>query len=138
MSLGVCAVLSVFEVSAEHTKSEPQVRARLYVMEMLEEYAGKLDAYVSSEAPFDQDRVRTVAAEIGELARRIPLLFPDHVPSELPKIADDFEGFTAMSLELADLADEASAAIKSLDEAKALNLGVQGYCQLCHDRYLTN
>lgn len=138
MALGVCAVFSGFSAFASHLKSEPQVRARLYVMEMLKEYADKLDASVSSEGPFDEDSVRTVAGEIGELARRIPLLFPDHVPSELPKIADDFDGFRSMSLELAELADEASAAIKSLDEAKALNQRVQGFCQQCHDTYLMN
>ena len=138
MAFGVCAVFLGFSAFANDWKSEPKARASLYLMDMLDEYAGRLDASVSNDAQFDQDAARTAAAEIGELARRILLLFPDHGPSDLPKIVDDFEGFRAMSLELADLADEASTAIKSLDEAKALNLGVQGYCQLCHDTYLMN
>jgi cytochrome c556 len=98
MTLGVCAVFLGFAAFANDWKSESKVRARLYLMDMLDEYADQLDATVSNDAQFDQDAARTAAAEIGELARRIPLLFPDYGPSDLPKIVDDFDGFETMSL----------------------------------------
>ncbi|WP_413717160.1 cytochrome c [Silicimonas sp. MF1-12-2] len=141
MFAGVCAVLAAFSVMANDVATDPQVRARIYVMKMLGEQAGKLDVVVASEASYDPGVARTVVAEIGELARQVPLLFKDektdHHSRASAEIWEYFEDFSRISIGLADMADEASTGLATLQDATDLSERVQSYCEACHDRFVT-
>jgi cytochrome c556 len=98
---------------------------------------------VKGEKPYDQAAVDAALAELEDVGKRFPALFPDSIKGLKPKgdyyasekVWTDRAGFEGHAASFAKKVGEAKAKIKDLDSLKAAFPAVNDECKGCHETY---
>jgi cytochrome c556 len=136
--LGFAAIVATPALALAHSGATGIVKKRMETMKDVGAVMKELGAMVKGDASFDASTVARRADDLKTHAAGMPALFPEgsiHGPSEaLPKIWEDFEGFSRIASDL----ESAATALSSVNEATALPaaLGAAGKtCKTCHSDY---
>ena len=105
--------------------------------------AGALAAMVKGEKPYDQATVNAALAELEDVAKRFPALFPNSIKGlkpegdyhASPKVWTNRADFEAHAASFAKAVGEAKGKIKDLDSLKATYPNVNKQCMGCHETY---
>lgn len=93
--------------------------------------------------PYNQPAVDAALAELEDVAKRFPSLFPDSIKGLKPngdyhastKVWTDRADFEAHAASFAKAIGEARPKIKDLDSLKATFSAINDQCLGCHERY---
>ena len=117
----------------------PAVMARMNGMTNIAAEVKVLGDMAKGLAPFDQAAARAAAASIARHAAETSKLFQpreDDPKSEaLPVIWENFDDFTAKSLELETIALGLSTSIDSTDDLRPALQQLGANCSACHEIY---
>ena len=100
-------------------------------------------AMVKGEKPYDQAAVDGALAELEDVAKRFPKLFPDSIKGLKPngdyyassKVWTDRKGFEAHAASFAKAIGAAKGKIKDHDTLKATFPGINDECKGCHETF---
>jgi cytochrome c556 len=98
---------------------------------------------VKGKQSYDQAAVNAALAELEDVAKRFPVLFPDSIKGLKPKgdyyasekVWTDRKGFESHAASFAKVVGEAKGKIKDLDSLKATFPGINDECKGCHETY---
>ncbi len=98
---------------------------------------------VKGKQPYEQAAVNTALAELEDVGKRFPVLFPDSIKGLKPKgdyyasekVWTDRKGFESHAASFAKAVGEAKGKIKDLDTLKATFPGISDECKGCHETY---
>jgi len=98
---------------------------------------------VKGKKPYDQAAVDSAIAELEDVAKRFPALFPESIKGLRPK--GDYHAsekvwaqrpeFEASAAKFAQTVGEAKGTIKDLDSLKATFPGLNNMCLNCHETF---
>lgn len=136
--LGFAAIVATPTLVLAHSGATGVVKKRMETMKDVGAVMKELGAMVKGDASFDASTVARRAADLKTHAAGMPALFPEdsiHGPSEaLPKIWEDFEGFSEIASDLESAAVELSSVTDVTTLPRAL--GAAGKtCKACHSDY---
>ncbi len=134
-TLALAVLLAVPVAAQAHSGATGIVKKRMEVMKDVGAVMKELGAMVRREAGFDADRVARRAGDLKDHAASMPSLFPAgsiHGPSEaLPRICEDFEGFSKIASDL----DSAATVLASVTDATALPAALGAAGKTCKARH---
>ena len=117
----------------------PAVLERMNGMSAIAERVEVIGQMAKGITEFDQSAARSAAAEIARHASEAPDLFEareDDPKSEaLPEIWENFDDFTAKSLELETIATELSVSIATPEDLPTALRKLGTNCKSCHQIY---
>lgn len=136
--LVLAVVLTAPALTLAHTGATGIVKKRMEVMKDVGAVMKELGAMVKGDVTFDASKVSRRAGDLKAHAASMPALFPEgsiHGPSEaLPRIWEDFEGFSGIASDL----ESAATALSLVTDATTLPaaLGAAGKtCKACHSDF---
>jgi cytochrome c556 len=135
LCLGLCAATAF----AHENVKNPLVLERMESMSAIADGVEALGDMAKGVRPFDQSEARAAAARIAKHASETPQLFKQ--PADDPKsearreIWENFEDFTAKSVELADLAMDLSVSLASRKDLRTAMRDLGANCKSCHEIY---
>ncbi|MGB8399297.1 c-type cytochrome [Bradyrhizobium sp.] len=102
-----------------------------------------ISAMIKGEKPYDQATVNASLAELEDVAKRFPTLFPDSIKGlkpdgdyyASPKVWTERADFEARAAGFAKAVGEAKGKIKDLDSLKATYPNVNKQCMGCHETF---
>jgi cytochrome c556 len=105
--------------------------------------AVSLSDMVKGKQPYDQAAVDAALAELGDVAKRFPALFPDSIKGLKPKgdyyasskVWTDRKSFEGHAASFAKAVGEAKGKIKDLDTLKATFPAINDECKGCHETF---
>lgn len=139
---GLFLVATLFAATASLAHQgvqNPLVLARMNGMSAIAENVKVLGAMAKGTTAFDQETARDAAEAIARHAAEMPGLFetPEEDPRSeaLPAIWDEFEDFTAKSLELEAIALDLEDTISTADDLRPALQRLGANCKSCHSVY---
>jgi cytochrome c556 len=102
-----------------------------------------LSDMTKGKKPYDQPAVDAALAELEDVAKRFPSLFPDSIKGLKPKgeyyastkVWTDRADFEAHAASFAKAIGEARSKIKNLNSLKATFSAINDQCLGCHEKY---
>lgn len=117
----------------------PAVLERMNGMSAIAKGVEVIGQMAKGATAFDQLAARSAAAEIARHASEAPALFKaredDPKSESLPAIWEDFDDFTAKSLELETIATELSVSITTPEDLRTALRDLGNNCKSCHEIY---
>ncbi|MDF1619115.1 c-type cytochrome [Pseudothioclava nitratireducens] len=135
LAVGLVCVAGV--AAAKEGVTNPVVKERMDVMQVIRANTGALGDMASGKAAFDGAKAAEAAAAIAGAAATIPTVFEpqetDPVSEAKPAIWENFSDFTTKADALTTAAQSLDTG--SLDALKAGMGAVGGACKACHTDY---
>jgi cytochrome c556 len=102
-----------------------------------------LSDMAKGKQPYDQAAVNAALAELEDVAKRFPALFPDSIKGLKPKgdyyasskVWTDRKGFEGHAASFAKAVGEAKGKIKDLDTLKSTFPAINDECKGCHETF---
>ena len=136
----ILVALSAATVAAAHEGvKNPAVMARMNGMSAIAESVEVLGKMAKGATPFDAADAGAATVSIAKHAAEAPKLFEERAEDQkseaLPAIWENFDDFTAKSLELETIALRLSTSIKSIDDLPPALKRLGANCTSCHEVY---
>jgi cytochrome c556 len=125
------------------TAQNDQVTTTQLAMKSNLKSALTLSEMVKDKKPYDQAAVNTALAELEDVAKRFPALFPVSIKGLRPKgdyyasdkVWTERAEFEARAVKFAQAVGDAKGKIKDIDGLKAIFPGINGACLGCHETF---